>query len=268
MRPLLLLAAGLALAGCGGNAAASDRPTVVATTTQLADVARNVGGDAVTVHQILQPNTDPHEYEPRPGDVKATAGAKVVLASGAGLDHWIGDIAHEAGGVRVVTVDRQGGDPHWWHDPRRMEAAVTTIRAALGQVAPAAGERDRAARRRLHGQAAAAGRRHQGVHRPRARRAAQARHEPRRVRLLRPPLRHHDRRRRHPVAVHRGAAVRRADQRAGDARPRASTSRRSTPRARSTRSSPRRSRTRRARGPTSRCTATRSARRARRATRT
>src|SRR3954447_13769251 len=136
MRLLLLLAAGLALAGCGGSAAAADRPQVVATTTQLADVARAVGGDAVAVHQILRPNTDPHEYEPRPGDVKATAHAQLVLASGAGLDHWIGDIAREAGGVPVVTLDRAGGDPHWWHDPRRMEAAVRTIRRALTRVVP------------------------------------------------------------------------------------------------------------------------------------
>ena len=59
---------------------------VVATTTQLGDWSRAVGGDAVDVHQILQPNTDPHDYEPRPDDVEAAAGAKLVFASGDGLD--------------------------------------------------------------------------------------------------------------------------------------------------------------------------------------
>ena len=39
---------------------------VVATTTQIGDFARAVGGDAADVIQILQPNTDPHDYEPRP----------------------------------------------------------------------------------------------------------------------------------------------------------------------------------------------------------
>src|SRR4051812_9111200 len=109
MRPLLLLAAALAVAGCGGSAAAAGRPTVVATTTQLADVVQGVGGGAFAVHRILQPNTDPHEYEPRPGDVKAAAGAKLVLASGNGLDHWIGEILKEAGGAaRVVTTAPPG----------------------------------------------------------------------------------------------------------------------------------------------------------------
>src|SRR5207247_5836849 len=56
-------AALLLLAGCGSSD--SGKPVVVATTTQLADFARTVGGNDITVHQILQPNTDPHEYEPR-----------------------------------------------------------------------------------------------------------------------------------------------------------------------------------------------------------
>jgi zinc/manganese transport system substrate-binding protein/manganese/iron transport system substrate-binding protein len=34
--------------------------TVVATTTQVADFVRNVGGRRVDVHQILHPNADPH----------------------------------------------------------------------------------------------------------------------------------------------------------------------------------------------------------------
>src|SRR3954452_12265192 len=139
MRPLLLLAAALALAGCGGSAAAAGRPTVVATTTQLADVAHAAGGDAFTVPRILQPNTAPHEYEPRPSDVKAVARAKLVLASGNGLDHWIGEVADEAGGdPRGVTVAPPGTrDPHWFQDPRAMERAVAGIRDALAAAAPA-----------------------------------------------------------------------------------------------------------------------------------
>jgi zinc/manganese transport system substrate-binding protein len=152
VRVLGLLLLLLPLTACGG--ARPDRPAVVATTTQLADVVRTLGGGAVSVHQILRPNTDPHEYEPRPADVAATAGAKLVVASGDGLDHWIGEIVDEAGGgPRVLTVApahipfRRAGDPHWWHDPRNMAAAVPVIRDALERVAPrsAAAIRRRAA---------------------------------------------------------------------------------------------------------------------------
>ena len=64
-----------------------DGPKVVATTTQLADMARNIARGAVT--SILSANTDPHEYEVRPDDVKALAGADVVLRSGGEVDEWL-----------------------------------------------------------------------------------------------------------------------------------------------------------------------------------
>src|SRR5439155_157025 len=78
----------LLLAGCGGTTSRHG-PLVIATTTQIGDWARAVGGAEITVHQLLQPNTDPHEYEPRPADVIATAGAAVVFENGDGLDHWM-----------------------------------------------------------------------------------------------------------------------------------------------------------------------------------
>jgi ABC-type Zn uptake system ZnuABC Zn-binding protein ZnuA len=150
---LLLLA--LVAVGCGSSTGGSGGSgvDVVATSTQLGDIVRNVGGDAADVHQILQPNTDPHEYEPRPDDVKATAGAKVVFESGDDLDGWMGKIVSEAGGhPQVVTladtnVDRVPGetsgpeasryDPHWWHDPHNVEAAIPAVAAALTRANPA-----------------------------------------------------------------------------------------------------------------------------------
>ncbi|HET7574871.1 MAG TPA: metal ABC transporter permease, partial [Solirubrobacterales bacterium] len=75
-------ALGLLAAGCGGAAGGSSKLDVVATTTQIGDFVREVGGEAVAVDQVLQPNTDPHDYEPRPSDVEAAAGAELVFASG------------------------------------------------------------------------------------------------------------------------------------------------------------------------------------------
>ena len=107
----------------------------------------------MAVHQILQPNTDPHEYEPRPKDVEATAGARIVFENGDELDHWMGKVVRQAGGKpRVVVLGervpiRRPGeasgpeasrfDPHWWHDPRNAEAAVRAIRNTLAAADPA-----------------------------------------------------------------------------------------------------------------------------------
>jgi ABC-type Zn uptake system ZnuABC Zn-binding protein ZnuA len=147
MRLLLAFACTLALlaglTACGSDdPPATAGPRVVATTTQLADLARNIAGDRASVTQILTPNADPHDYEPRPGDAKALARAQLVLQSGGDVDGWLSDLAQAAGShaTTVTLIDdvrtrREGGDvdPHWWQDPRNVEIAVRTIRDALAR---------------------------------------------------------------------------------------------------------------------------------------
>jgi len=124
------------LAGCGSSSERG-RLSVVATTTQLGDIVRDIAGPDVDVHQILKPNSDPHDYEPRPDDVRATAGADLVVTSGKGLDHWVGDVIEQSGSDATVldagaaVPEPRGDDPHWWHDPRNVEAAARTIASAL-----------------------------------------------------------------------------------------------------------------------------------------
>jgi zinc/manganese transport system substrate-binding protein len=141
-RVLLLLVVALGLPGCGdGDDTASGGRTVVATTTQVADLVRQVAGERVEVDVMLRPGGDPHDYEPRPSDVAAVADAEVVFRSGGEVDEWLGDVIDNAGGeAGVVTlldsVRRLGDDPHWWQDPRNAMLAVEAIRAELGRVDP------------------------------------------------------------------------------------------------------------------------------------
>jgi ABC-type Zn uptake system ZnuABC Zn-binding protein ZnuA len=155
MRSLLALlvtaAAAAAISGCGGDAGAEGRLTVVATTTQAADLARNVAGSGVEVRALVPPNADPHEHEVRPGDVDALADAALVVRSGGELDAWLQEAIESAGAdAPVLTlmdrVERLGEDPHWWQDPRNGELAVAALRDALARVDPAgaAGYRARA----------------------------------------------------------------------------------------------------------------------------
>ncbi len=152
-RGLVVAAAALALlaAGCGGDEAGSDdRPQVLATTSIVADLARNVGGDAVAVRQLLRPNTDPHDYEPRPDDVRAIADADLVLASGLGLDQFVDKAADSAGGGAPVVqlgeavARRLGQDPHWWQDPTNAMTVVLRLSGELSKAAPGQAEAIRA----------------------------------------------------------------------------------------------------------------------------
>ena len=133
---LLLLLCLPLLAACGDEAAGGNRLDVVATTGQAADFAHAVGGARVRVTGLLQPNADPHEYELRPHDVRALAGAKLIVRSGGDLDDWLDDAIDSSGSdAPVITladsVRLDGDDPHWWQDPRNAIAAVEALRDGL-----------------------------------------------------------------------------------------------------------------------------------------
>jgi zinc/manganese transport system substrate-binding protein len=135
----------LGLPGCGESAPSGDGElSVVATTTLVGDLARNAGGDRVAVHTLVDPSVDPHEYEPKPSDVRSISDAAVVLRSGGDLDRWLDDLIENAGGdAEIVTliesVKTIGGDeldPHWWQDPANAVRAVRAIEAVLTAADP------------------------------------------------------------------------------------------------------------------------------------
>jgi ABC-type Zn uptake system ZnuABC Zn-binding protein ZnuA len=140
-------------AGCATNqpTSAADRTQgrslrVVATTTQVADFARNIGGDRVQVTGLFKPNVDPHDFEPSPADVNAIARADLVIENGAGLESWLHDTITSSGfhGPLVdtshgVQLRQVGGatDPHIWQNPRNAEVMVANIEHALAAADPA-----------------------------------------------------------------------------------------------------------------------------------
>jgi ABC-type Zn uptake system ZnuABC Zn-binding protein ZnuA len=153
LRPLLavLVALVLIVAGCGEDdegGGASGGFEVVATTTQAADLARNVAGTRATVTGLMAPNADPHAYEVRPRDVEAISEAGLIVRSGGDLDEWLQEAIDGSGAeAPVLTLldhvqTRKGEeegepvDPHWWQDPRNAERAVATIRDELIRADP------------------------------------------------------------------------------------------------------------------------------------
>jgi zinc/manganese transport system substrate-binding protein len=147
----------LLLGACGGDGAADDGATVVVSTSILADVVSEILGDSATVVTIIPAGTDPHEFQLSSAAAAQIGSADLVVLNGLGLDSAVAEVAAsaEADGVPVLEVaplvdplpfageahadeedgdhaeDEEGLDPHFWHDPWRMAAAVERIAAAV-----------------------------------------------------------------------------------------------------------------------------------------
>ena len=130
----------------------------------LADLAQQVGGANVEVVEILKPGADVHHFEPAPKDLAEMRGAKLLLASGKGLESFLDKLRDSLGaGVKLVEVgakipsipfvehehphegkveeheDHYHGseDPHWWHSAENMKRAARIVADELSAVDPA-----------------------------------------------------------------------------------------------------------------------------------
>lgn len=145
----LLLAA---LAGCGDGEqtqAAGDTFKVVTTFTVIADLARNVAGDAATVVSVTKPGAEIHGYEPTPGDLVRASDADLLLHNGMNLELWFEQFLNNLGEPPAVTVSEGIGgisiasgayagkpNPHAWMSPRNAQIYVDNIAAALAEHDP------------------------------------------------------------------------------------------------------------------------------------
>ncbi len=152
MSRLLLVVAAIAL--CASRTYAGEKPQVATFSTILTEIAQRVGGDDVQVIGLIKPGTDPHEFQPRPADLKVVGDAQLILLSAKHMEGYL-DKVKEATGTRgaLVQVGDQfpslklaaesghGGtieDPHWWHSIDNMKRATHIVEAELSKIAPAA----------------------------------------------------------------------------------------------------------------------------------
>lgn len=137
--PLVLVAAVL-------PAKAEEPLRLVASFPVVADIARQVGGDHVTVASLIPPETDPHAWYPRPRDMRQLAEADLVVVNGLGLEGWL-DRAVSASGYGgpvvvasrdvVPVLDASGApDPHAWHSLANAGLYAEVIAQALSEAAP------------------------------------------------------------------------------------------------------------------------------------
>ena len=147
---IIVLMVNLLIAGCETPPAEESGVRVVATTTIVGDVVRQVGGERISLTTLLPIGADPHTYEPRPQDVAAIHDAQLVFVNGLELEHSMEAVIEaNAGGPVVVVSDgiavlpfsaageeHGSGDPHTWMDPKNVQQWVLNITSALITVDP------------------------------------------------------------------------------------------------------------------------------------
>lgn len=165
MRRVAMLAAIAALVtapltGCATDDTTDDAVHIVATTTILGDIVRNVAGENAEIEVLMPAGVNPHDFQPSSQQVAAIQRADLVVANGLGLEAGLHDVleAAEADGVWVWEVapdidprpfvqvtdagedheDHEDGslDPHFWLDPLRVIAAAGLLADHLSKVAP------------------------------------------------------------------------------------------------------------------------------------
>jgi zinc/manganese transport system substrate-binding protein len=138
-------------------AAASSAVKVVTSLPELADLARQVGGDRVKVDFIVRGDQNPHFVEVKPSYMMKLKSADLFLTIGMDLEMWAPQIVDGSRNASLEVVDlsaaihklevpakvdaSQGdvhkfGNPHYWLDPRNVRAMLDEIVAALAKASP------------------------------------------------------------------------------------------------------------------------------------
>ncbi|AJD46190.1 metal ABC transporter substrate-binding protein (plasmid) [Rhizobium gallicum bv. gallicum R602sp] len=130
-------------------AAAQEKFKAVTTFTVIADMAKNVAGDAAIVESITKPGAEIHNYSPTPGDIQRAQGAQLILWNGLNLERWFerffvnlrdvpGVVVSE--GVQPMSISEGPytgkPNPHAWMSPNNALIYVDNIRNAFVKYDP------------------------------------------------------------------------------------------------------------------------------------
>ncbi len=149
----------LVLSGCGGEKAAVDKKIqVVASIYPMAEFARAVGGDKVTVDTLVPAGTEAHDWQPAASDLKKIQASSLFIYNGAGMEPWAAKVLDSLGKDKVHALEagkglfiqaEEGGheshsdhgespdgrlDPHVWLDPVLAVKQVEAVRDALTKI--------------------------------------------------------------------------------------------------------------------------------------
>jgi zinc/manganese transport system substrate-binding protein len=155
---VVILAAAAALAACGSggsngstgssgsnNSPAGKKLQVVAAENFWGSIATQLGGSKVSVQSVIvNPNTDPHDYQPTASDARAMAGAQLAIVNGIDYDTWASRLlaANPVSGRTTLAVGdllglEEGDNPHQWYSPGSVRKVIAAIVADYQRLDPA-----------------------------------------------------------------------------------------------------------------------------------
>lgn len=143
--PLLFLS--ILFLGCSsGKQKDNNKLYIVATTGMIADIARNIGKDSVSVTALMGPGVDPHLYKATQGDLGKLQNSDVVLYNGLHLEGKMGEVFEKLQKIKtVIPIARSieedlllsdptfttAHDPHIWFDVSIWASTINEVERTL-----------------------------------------------------------------------------------------------------------------------------------------
>lgn len=126
------------------SVAETEKFKVITTFTVIADIARNIGGDAAIVESITKPDAEIHNYQVTPGDIRRASGSNLILYNGLNLELWFEKFFKNFNSIPSVVVtdnikplDISEGpysgkpNPHAWMSTKNALIYIENIREAF-----------------------------------------------------------------------------------------------------------------------------------------
>lgn len=110
----------------------------------LYEIAHQIGGDLVTVKNIVPGGTEPHDYEPTARDIIDMREADLVIYNGLGLEPWKDKIIPDLQKNNTQTIQMSdllknviiANDPHLWLDPLNYKTEAEEVSKKIIELDP------------------------------------------------------------------------------------------------------------------------------------
>lgn len=131
-----------------------EKVNVVVSFNAMREFAQAVGKDKVNIVTMIPDGTEPHDFEPKPSDIKSLSNAKIFIYSGFGMESWAEKVIQSSGNSSLVAVQASDGstpienkdedeikghgkyDPHLWLSLKGAQNEAKNIKDALVKVDP------------------------------------------------------------------------------------------------------------------------------------